>query len=94
MSRPKPGHVGDQKHLTWGSIRWSVARQMRLAVEMVGDRTGQYAAILAGSDVLLTREQVAGLVPPNKRPANLAEHEGWVLSGDDTLKPYKQRRKR
>jgi hypothetical protein len=88
MSRPKPLETGDQKHLTWGSTRWSIARQMRLVADAAeGPLHGQYAALLAGVDVALTREQVAGLVPPNKRPANLAEHKGWVLRGDDALVP-------
>jgi hypothetical protein len=85
--RPRPLEHGDQAHLTWGSIRWSVARQMRLVADMAGDPSGQYAAILSGADVALTREQVASFVPESRRPANLAEHEVWILAGDDTLRP-------
>jgi hypothetical protein len=85
--RPAPLEHGDQAHLTWGSIRWSLCRQMRLAADMAGDPTGQYAALLAGSDVALTREQVMGFVPYNRWPANVDDHDVWVLSGDDTLKP-------
>jgi hypothetical protein len=83
--RPRPLEPGDQAHLTWGSVRWSVARQMRLAAEMAGDPSGQYAAVLSGIDVVLTREQVAGFVPPSRRPLELDEHDLWVLSGDDEL---------
>jgi hypothetical protein len=54
---------------------------------MAGDPTGQYAAILAGSDVALTREQVMGFTPYDTWPTNVEEHEVWVLSGDDTLRP-------
>jgi hypothetical protein len=91
MSRPAPLEHGDQAHLTWGSIRWSIARQMRLAADMAGDATGQYAAILHGSDVALTREQVASFVPESSRPATLDKHPVWVLSGDDTLKPRRRK---
>jgi hypothetical protein len=87
MSRPKPLQMGDQKHLTWGSTRWSIARQMRLGVEMNGDANGQYRALLAGADVVLTREQVAGLVPQTRRPADLDRWPLWLLRGDDALVP-------
>ncbi len=92
MSRPHPGQTGDQRHLTWGSIRWSVARQMRLGVQMNGDPSGQYRALLAGADVVLTREQVAGLVPENRRPASLDRWPLWLLRGDDDLVVYRRRK--
>jgi len=86
---PRPLERGDQAHLTWGSIRWSVARQMRLGVELAaqaGDpAVGQYAALLAGADVVLTRKQVASFVPPTRRPTGLEAHELWLLRGDDEL---------
>jgi hypothetical protein len=93
MARPKPMEHGDQAHLAWGSIRWSIARQMRLAVD-VGGTSYQYVALLNGMDVPLTADQVRGLVPPSKQPANLEAHTAWVLSGDDTLLPYKRRRRK
>lgn len=86
MARPKPLEPGDQAHLPWGSIRWSVARQMRLVVAAHGGHA-QYDALLAGADVELTAEQVASFVPPSRRPANLAEHRRWMLRGADTLTP-------
>jgi hypothetical protein len=54
---------------------------MRLAVDMAGG-SEQYAALLAGADVTLTAEQVAGFVPEDKRPADLDKHDVWVLRGD------------
>jgi len=86
MARPKPGESGDQRHLVWGSIRWSIAKQMRLVATM-GGVSRQYSAILAGHDVVLTREQVTSFVPEARRPAELAEHAHWTLSGNDTLAP-------
>jgi hypothetical protein len=88
MGRPAPSQSGDLAHLAWGSIRWSVARAMRLLViTHEGQPPTQYVELLAGVDVVLTCEQVAGFVPPSKRPAELEEHPVWVLSGDDELAP-------
>jgi hypothetical protein len=84
--RPKPLEYGDQAHLVWGSIRWSIARQMRLAAE-VGGATTQYVALLSGAAVVLTREQVMGLVPEARWPANVEDHAEWTLTGNDTLAP-------
>jgi hypothetical protein len=85
---PHPLEPGDQRHLTWGSIRWSIARQMRLvAASGEGPAHPQYAALLAGADVTLTREQLAGFVPGDRQPADLDAHPFWVLSGDDDLLP-------
>jgi hypothetical protein len=84
--RPKPLEYGDHRHIPWGSVRWSIARQMRLLAEMAGG-SAQYAAILAGADVALTKDQVRGFVPESRRPANLEAHAVWVLRGDDTLEP-------
>ena len=84
--RPRPLEHGDQAHLTWGSLRWRVAGQMRLAASM-GGASVQYVDLLAGRDVTLTREQLAAFVHEDDRPANLEEHEAWVLSGDSTLTP-------
>ncbi len=82
---------GDQRHLAPGSIRWSLARQMRLVAAMTADATGQvpgqYAALLAGVPVVLSRGDVAGFVPQDRQPANLAEHDLWVLRGDHELTP-------
>ena len=92
---PRPLETGDAAHLAWGSVRWSMARQMRLVASMTADATGQvpgqYAAVLSGEDVLLTRDQVASFCPPDKRPANLDRHALWVLAGDDTLKVYRRK---
>lgn len=87
MGRPLPLERGDAAHLTWGSLRWSVARQMRLAAAMAGDPHGQYAAVLSGIDVTLTREQVASFVPPGRRPDELERWQVWQLRGDDELVP-------
>jgi hypothetical protein len=86
MGRPKPLEHGDQAHLVWGSIRWSIARSMRLLADACGG-SRQYEALLAGADVELTREQVAGFLSPSRQPADLGEHPAWVLSGDDELTP-------
>jgi hypothetical protein len=86
VSRQRPLEHGDARHLPWGCIRWSIARQMRLLVEMAGG-SAQYTALLAGVDVLLTREQVAGFVPPARQPANLDDHAVWILRGSDSLEP-------
>lgn len=86
MARPAPGRVGDLAHLTPGTIRDSVARAMRLVViTHEGPPPAQYAALLAGRDVVLGRRQVASFVPPSRRPANLDEYEHWALRGDDQL---------
>jgi len=84
--RPKPLEDGDQAHLTAGSIRWYVAGGMRLGACVAGVTT-QYVALLDGSDVVLTREQVAGFVPAGQHPANLNDHPQWTLSGGDVLTP-------
>lgn len=88
MTRPRAGEHGDQAHLTWGTVRWSMARQMRLLVDVVGP-SRQYAAILAGHDVELTADQVRSFVPPDRRPLALDEHDVWVLR-DDELTPLQE----
>jgi hypothetical protein len=97
MSRVRPLSIGDQRHLPEGSIRWSVARQMRLAADMAaqaGDPAAvQYAVVLAGGPVLLTREQVRSFVPPARRPDNLDRWPLWVLEGNDRLKVYRRKAK-
>lgn len=86
MARPKPLENGDQAHLTWGSVRWHIAHRMRL-VAAVGGVTSQYVALLAGADVVLTREQITGFLPEAQWPANVGDYATWTLSGDDTLTP-------
>jgi hypothetical protein len=86
MASPKPGQPGDQAHLTHGSVRWHVARRMRLGALSVGS-SGQYAALLAGGPVTLTADQVRGFLPAALLPANLDENAAWRLTGDDSLEP-------
>jgi hypothetical protein len=86
--RPNPLETGDAAHLTWGSIRWSIARQMRLAADMAGG-SEQYAWLLSGSPVPLTADQVRSFVPEDKRPFDLDSYPTWILTGTDVLKPYK-----
>src|SRR5262249_237116 len=45
----------------------------------------RYARLRAGADVVLTVDQIKGLVPPSMQPAHLDEHDSWILGGDDTL---------
>jgi hypothetical protein len=93
---PRPLEAGDQAHLTEGTLRWSIARQMRLAASVTLDATGrvppEYVRLLAGVPVVLTREQVASFVPPDRRPPTLDRHALWVLEGDDRLKVYRRRK--
>jgi len=93
---PAPLEAGDQAHLTEGTLRWSIARQMRLGASMTAEATGtvppEYVRLLAGVPVVLTRDQVRSFVPPDRRPATLERWPLWVLEGDDRLKVYRRRR--
>lgn len=57
---------------------------------MVGAELGivdeQYAALVKGADVVVTSDQLRGIVHA-KCPANLDAHKQWTLSGDSTLTP-------
>lgn len=93
MGRPRPLEPGDLDHLTWGSIRWSIARQMRLAADMAaqaGGDTSQYAALLGRANVVLTADQLRGFLPREKWPAALGDHPLWLLTGGDTLRPHRR----
>jgi hypothetical protein len=93
--RPRPLEAGDQAHLTPASVRWSVARTMRLVASMaaeVGGDTRQYAALLAGVPVVMSRDDVRSFVPPDRRPANLDAWPLWLLRGDDRLTVYRRKR--
>lgn len=87
---PRPLEDGDCAHLPWGSLRWSVARTMRMAAAMTAAATGtvpeRYAALLAGDNVVLSHAEVASLVPPSRWPAALDRRPYWRLEGNDTLR--------
>lgn len=72
------------------SIRDQVLATMRLPA-LVGGEIGivssQYADVVAGRDVVLTRDQVDGFVGPGDKPDNLDDHDTWTLRGDDALIP-------
>ena len=95
--RPAPLEPGDCAHLRPRTIRWSVARQMRLGAAMTAQATGaappEYVALLAGADVVLTRAQVRSFVPASLRPANLDAWPRWLLRGDDELIVWRRKRK-
>jgi hypothetical protein len=90
MARPPapPGHTGDQAHLPHGSVRWALARSMRIVViTHEGPPQDQYVALLAGADTAVTSEQLCSFVQADHLPDNVAEHPVWILSGPDTLTP-------
>lgn len=83
---PQPLEAGDQRHLTWGSVRWSLARQMRLAADAAGGSV-QYAAIPAGVDLELMTDQVRSFVPPDRQPPGLDAHDVWSCVARTKLSP-------
>ena len=86
-----PGSPGDLNGLTENCIRFELAKGMRIIVDQAGvdgfPAPDQYVALLGIGAVVVTREQVAGMVSPEKHPADLAQHALWVVFGDDTLLP-------
>lgn len=71
------------------TIREAVRCLIRLPAEVgaeIGIVSEQYVALVRGRDVVLTREQLSGIVHPNL-PADLDAHAQWTLSGDSTLTP-------
>jgi hypothetical protein len=45
---------------------------------------------VSGRDVVLTREQVRSFVPQSRRPAELDEHDVWLLSSNEELIPVQE----
>ncbi len=86
--RPAPGQVGDGAHLPWGSVRWALARGMRLAVVThEGPPHPQYVALLEGRDTVVTANQLLGFVQADHLPDDLEAHARWLLVGSNELRP-------
>ena len=75
--------------LTYGTLRYHMARQLRLAsqvgAQLFTEGESQYEALARGAAVVLTREQLQMFSHPSI-PASL-DHEAYTLTGDDTLTP-------
>ena len=86
-----PLEAGDLRDLTWGSVRWSLAKQMRVVADegyrSLGVVDDRYAALVAGQPVTLTRGQIKSFVPESHWPNDIDAHESWTLAADDQLSP-------